>query len=176
MKRCDGVNVAVSIDHREPAGLAHDKRAVYLSGLGRGEVDWSFHVGDQASIEALARAVGFGFRYDPEQDQIAHPAVLFFLSPEGKISRYLYGIDYPARDLKFSLIEASEGRVGSTLDKILLSCFHYDPSLGRYGPFAMGIMRLGGSITVVVLVVFLALLWRRERRRRRALPAREALP
>jgi len=159
--------LTISIDHREQPDLAKGKRASYLSLLGRGEVDWTFLVGSEASVRKIADEVGYGFKYDKEQDQFAHPAVLTFLSPGGKISRYLYGVEYAPRDLKFALMEASEGRVGSTADRIILSCFHYDPSLGAYGPFAMGIMRLGGVLTLFVLAVMLATLWRRERTRRR---------
>ena len=159
--------VTISIDPRDTPGIAKGKRASYQALLGRGEVDWSFLVGSEAAVQRIADQVGYGFKYDKEQDQFAHPAVLTFLSPEGKVSRYLYGIEYSPRDLKFALMEASEGRVGSTVDRIFLSCFHYDPSVGAYGPFAMGIMRLGGVVTVLALAVLLALLWGRERVRHR---------
>ena len=118
------------------------------------------------SLFRIADSVGFGFRYDPEQDQYAHPAVATFLSPRGKISRYVYGLEFDQRDLKFALMEASEGKVGSTVDKLILSCFHYDASTGRYGAWAFGIMRLGGAVTMLLLGAFLVLLWRRERHRR----------
>jgi protein SCO1/2 len=167
--------VTVSIDHRESPALAGEKRAAHLRSLGRGEaVDWSFLVGDARSVRALADSVGFGYRYDRETDQFAHPAALMFLSPEGKVSRYLYGIEYTPRDLKFALIEAAEGRVGTVADRLILSCFHYDSSSGRYGPFAFGIMRLGGAATLVLLGGFLAVHWRREARRRRRELARGA--
>jgi protein SCO1/2 len=161
--------VTVSIDHRESPKLAAEKRAAHLRVLGRGEsVDWSFLVGDERTVRRLAESVGFGYRYDKDTDQFAHPAAIMFLSPAGKVSRYLYGIEYAPRDLKFALIEAAEGRVGSVADRLILSCFHYDSSSGRYGPFAFGIMRLGGVLTLVLLGGFLALHWRREVRRRRA--------
>jgi protein SCO1/2 len=159
--------VTVSIDHREKHTLGRKKRASHIKSLGRGEVDWSFLVGSKEQVKKLADSVGFGYRYDPEQDQWAHPAVVTFISPEGKISRYLYGLEYTSRDLQFAIMEAAEGRVGSTVDKLILSCFHYDATLGRYGPFAFGIMRLGGAVTLVLLGLFLARLWRRERRQRR---------
>ncbi len=170
--------VTVSIDHRESSKLASEKRAAHLRALGRGAaVDWSFLVGDERSVRRLADQVGFGYRYDRESDQFAHPAAIMFLSPLGKVSRYLYGIEYRPRDLKFALIEAAEGRVGSVADRLILSCFHYDSSSGRYGPFAFGIMRLSGAATLVLLGGFLAVHWRREVRRRRAvLLAEGALP
>ena len=136
--------VTVTIDHREGPKLAAEKRKSHLTELGRGEVDWSFLIGTEANIRRLAHEVGFGFKYDKDLDQYAHPAVIQFLSPEGKLTRYIYGIDYQPRDLKFALIEASDGKVGTTVDRVILSCFHYDSSSGRYAPFALGIMRLGG--------------------------------
>ena len=172
--------VTVSIDHREGPELARGKRTRYLESLGKGDVDWDFLVGSEASVRALAAQVGFGFKYLKEQDEFAHRAVIFVLSPEGKITRYLEGLGgegtgqgsaIPARDLKFAIMDASDGKVGSFLEQFIQSCFHYDPSLGRYGPFAMGIMRLGGLITLVVLTVFLAIFWRRERRMKRVAQA-----
>jgi len=170
--------ITASIDHRETPKLAFGKRKRYLESLGQGEnVDWTFLTGSEASVRALAAQVGFTFRYIKEQDEFAHPAVIFVLSPEGKIVRYLeglgepgkdgQGLNIPARDLKFAIMDASEGKVGSLLDKFIQSCFHYDPSLGRYGAFAMGIMRIGGILTVVILAIVLGAFWRRERRIRR---------
>lgn len=159
--------LTLSIDHREGWELGQAKRKNYLESLERGEVDWSFLVGSEADIARVAGSVGFGYRYDPKLNQWAHPAVIVFLSPDGKISRYIYGLEYEPRDIKFALIDASEGKVGSTVDKLILSCFHYDADEGRYGPYAFGIMRLGGVVTVALVVLFLALLWRRERRGRK---------
>lgn len=158
--------VTVSIDPRETSELAGKKRATHLEALGRGDVDWNFLTGDALQIRMLAAQLGIGYAYDAEQDQYAHPAVLMFISPEGKVARYLYGLEYNVSDVKFALMEAAEGRVGSPVDKLILSCFHYDASLGEYGPFAMGIMRLGGAATVLILGVPLIIVWRRERRRR----------
>lgn len=158
--------VTVSIDPRETAELAAGKRKTHLSALGRGDVDWNFLTGDALQIHMLAAQLGIGYAYDGEQDQYAHPAVLMFVSPDGKVARYLYGLEYNASDVKFALIEAAEGRVGSTIDKLILSCFHYDASLGEYGPFAMGIMRLGGFFMILIVGIPLIIVWRRERRRR----------
>lgn len=156
--------VTVSIDPREQAQLAGTKRANHLAVLGRGDaVDWAFLTGDALNIRLLAAQLGIQYAYDPEQDQYAHPAVVVFASPEGKIARYVYGLSYQTSDLKFGLIEASEGRVGSTLDRIILSCFHYDATLGRYGPFAFGLMRVAGAFTVLLIGTALLVLRRRER-------------
>ncbi|MCC6751147.1 MAG: SCO family protein [Deltaproteobacteria bacterium] len=158
--------VTVSIDPREKPPLAKGKRGSYLGALGKPTADWSFLVGDQQAITALASQVGFKYRYDAKQDQYAHPAVVFFLTSDGKVARYLYGIDFPPRDLRFALMETSAGRFGSPIEKFILSCFHYDAATGRYGPFALGVMRLGGVVTVFILAIVLALYWRQERHRR----------
>ncbi len=156
--------VTVSIDPREQPMLASSKRKGHLDALGRGDdVDWEFLTGDALSIRLLAAQLGIQYAYDPEQDQYAHPAVVVFASPEAKIVRYVYGLSYHPNDLKFGLIEASEGRVGSTLDRIILSCFHYDATLGRYGPFAFGLMRVAGAFTVLLIGTALLVLRRRER-------------
>lgn len=168
--------VTVSIDHREPWALAKGKRDSYLTEYGRGpDVDWSFLVGEESSVMALTSSVGFYFRYIPDQDQFAHQAVLFVLSPEGKIVRYLDGLGeggpdgltISSRDLRFALMDASNGKVGSLLEKFIQSCFHYDPTLGKYSMFAMGVMRIGGGFTALILAVLLASLWRKERQLKR---------
>jgi protein SCO1/2 len=156
--------VTVSIDPRETPEIAGPKRAAHLQALGRGDdVDWAFLTGDTLNIRLLAAQLGVSYVYDPEQDQYAHPAVIAFLSPEGKIARYVYGLSYAANDLKFALIEASEGRVGSTIDRLILSCFHYDATLGRYGPFAFGLMRIAGAVSVLLIGTALFVYRRRER-------------
>ena len=162
--------VTISIDPREKAPLAAEKRASFLDGLGKGEVDWSFLVGDEASVKALASQIGFSYHYDEDTDQFAHPAVLAVLAPGGKLARYLYGIEYSAKDLKFAVMEAAEGRLGSPVEKLVLSCFRFDQSSGRYTPAAVGIMRLGGIVTMLGLGVFGLVMWRRDGGR----PARRA--
>jgi protein SCO1/2 len=160
--------VTVSIDPREDAALAAAKRQTHLGALGRGDdVDWAFLTadgGDALGIRLLAAQLGISYAYDPEQDQYAHPGVVAFISPDGKIARYVYGLSYVGNDLKFGLLEAAEGRVGSTLDKFILSCFHYDASLGRYGVFAFGLLRLAGALSVLLIGAALLVFWRRERR------------
>jgi protein SCO1/2 len=170
--------VTVSIDPREKPDLATEKRASHLEALGKGDdVDWAFLTGDAANIRLLAAQVGIGYAYDAEQDQYAHPPVIVFLSPDGKIMRYVYGLVYEPRDLKFGLIEAGQGRVGSTVDKVIFSCFHYDASIGKYGPFAFGVMRIGGLLTVIGIGIFLGVWWRHDRRRadrEKQVPGRKA--
>jgi len=155
--------VTVSIDPRESADVAGQKRDAYAAALGAGaDMDWHFLVGDEANIAALADTVGFVYRYDKRSDQYAHPAVITLLSPEGAVARYLYGLQYPPRDLRFGLLEAAEGRVGSPVDKLILSCFRWDVSSGRYTPFAFGFMRIGGILSMVFMVGLGLVLWRRD--------------
>ena len=164
--------VTVSIDPREKPELARDKRANHLEALERGkDVEWDFLTGDAMNIRLLAAQVGVSYAYDGEQDQYAHPPVVMFISPEGKIARYLYGLTYDPRDVKFALMDAAEGKVGTTADKLIFSCFHYDATLGRYGKDAMALMRYGGIATVLVVGGFLAWFWRRERHPVEASPA-----
>jgi protein SCO1/2 len=157
--------VTVSIDPKEGPDVAEAKRESHLKALERGDdVGWDFLTGDALNIKLLAAQTGIGYAYDAEQDQYAHPAVIVFLAPDGKIARYVYGLTYDPKDVKFGLIEASEGRVGDTIDRIILSCFHYDATIGRYGPFAFGLMRLGGVFTIFILGIGLLWFWRREKR------------
>jgi protein SCO1/2 len=158
--------VTVSIDPRETPSLASSKRAAHLEALGKGDdVDWAFLTGEATQIRLLAAQLGVGYAYDKEQDQYAHPPVVMFIAPDGRVARYVYGLMYEPRDLKFALMESAQGRLGSTVDKLLLSCFHYDASIGRYGPFALGIMRMGGVLTILCLGTFLGVWWRRDRQR-----------
>ncbi len=162
--------VTVSIDPAERPSLARMKRQTLTQDLriAEGEPGWHFLVGESHMIEKLADEVGFGFRWVREQQQFAHPAVIMILSPDGVVTRYLSGINYAEPTFRMSLVEASEGQVGSLTDQFLLTCLHYDPSLGTYSMTAMGIMRIGGALTVVVLAVVIGtLLWREHRRRNR---------
>lgn len=156
--------VTVTIDPKEDTKLAAEKRASLLEDLGRpgAEKGWSFHTAAEADIERLARSVGFGYRWDEKSEEWAHAAVVVLISPEGKISRYLYGIEFSPKDLKLGLLEASEGKVGSTVDRILLYCFHYDSDSQGYVLFARNVMKLGGVLTLVSLGAFLLVQWRRS--------------
>ena len=158
--------VTISLDPDEQPEDAAKKRATMASVVGRGDdVDWQFLTGDQLQIEALAAALGVRYAYDAEQDQYAHPAVAMFLAPDGKIVQYIYGLTFDPDDLKLALLDAGEGKIGTPMEKLYQSCFSYDPAVGRYGPFAFGIMRIGGVLSFLALSVFLLVLWRRERRR-----------
>lgn len=159
--------VTVSIDEREGSELAKQKKESYLATYkkrGPGDDSWHFLTGTKESIDKIASEVGFGFKYDKRQDDFAHAASLFILTPEGKIARYLYGINYPPRDLKLALLEAAEGKIGSIMDKLLMFCYHYDPQGKKYALLATKIMRAGGLVTVVALVVFLYALSRRKKK------------
>jgi protein SCO1/2 len=161
--------VTVSIDPKEIPERARLTKQKYLKTYGRpaADSDWHFLTGEEDDIRQLAKTLGFGYHYDKDTQQYAHPAVTFVCTPDGRVSRYLYGIEYDPQTLRLALVEAGEGKIGSTLDRALLFCFHYDETKGRYGPAAMKIMRLGGLATVVVLGAALGILWRRERKRSR---------
>lgn len=158
--------VSISIDPRDTVDIARAKKANYVSAYGRSgsAAGWHFLTGSEGNIRAVADAVGFSYRWDPVQQNFAHAAVIFMLTPAGKISRYLYGIDYSPRDLRLGLVEASQGKIGSQLDQLLLFCYHYDPVTKKYALFATNLMRLGGGITALLLGTLLAGYWLRERR------------
>jgi len=166
----DFLMVTVSINPNETAELAAGKRSRYMQALGeQGQNNgWRFLVGDSTQSRALAEAIGFKYYYDEAAKEYAHPAGAFVLTADGVISRYLYGLEFKPRDLKFALIEASEGKIGTTLDRLILYCYHYDPAAKGYVVLAGNIMRLGGLLTLVILTVFLSYLWARERRYRAA--------
>lgn len=157
--------VAVSFNPREGPGLASQKKANYLERYGRPHTaeGWHFLTGSEESISRLTGAMGFRYEYDPEIGQFAHGAAIEVLTPQGRIARYFYGIEYSARDLRLGIVEAAEERVGSVIDDVLLLCLHYDPATGRYGPTILGIVRLGGIATVLAFLGFLAVSLRRER-------------
>jgi len=163
--------VTVSFDARETFPLAAAKKANYVESYGRPGASggWHFLTGEQEAIDRLTRAVGFHYSYDSEKDQFAHASGIMILTPQGKIARYFYGIRFPSRDLRLGLVEASEGKIGSPVDQVLLLCFHYDPATGKYTPEVMGFVRLGGTITLLVLGLFLGRGWYRDWRKRRSL-------
>ena len=157
--------ITVSIDPTESPTLAQTKRQTYLRALGKPGVEegWHFLTGRREQIDRLADAVGFRYHYVKETQEYAHPALLTVLTPEGRVSRYLYGVTWDPATLRLSLVEASNGAIGTTVERFILACYGYDASEGRYGPVAMKIMRLGGLLTLLVLGVVLYALWRRER-------------
>jgi protein SCO1 len=158
--------VTVSFDEREGPELAARKKETYLRRYRRegSEAGWHFLTGDKASVEALARAVGFRYVWDEQSQQFAHASALMVATPSGRLSHYFYGIDYPPRDLRLALVEASEGKVGSPVDAMLLYCYHYDPATGRFAP-VMGVLRAAGVLTVAGVVALLLYLRRKTRRR-----------
>jgi len=162
--------LTVSIDPTETAPLARAKKANYFESMGKPEAEtgWTFFTGDGSESKRLADAIGFKYYFDEDLQQYAHAAAIYVLTGDGKISRYLYGIEFKQRDLKLALLEASEGKVGNTLDRILLYCYHYDPNAGGYVAFATNIMKLGGVVTLVVLGGLLGFFWIRELRKRKA--------
>jgi len=160
--------VTVSINPKEGPALAAEKKAVYVKDYARAGAasGWHFLTGEEPSIRVLARRVGFRYSFDAASGQYAHAAGIVVLTPSGRISRYFYGIDYAPRDLRLALVESSGGKIGSLADKVLLFCFHYDPTTGRYSIAALRTMRLGGLLTALVLGVMILRMLRRERARR----------
>jgi protein SCO1/2 len=168
--------VVVSINPREGPGLASQKKAAALQRYGRPETAgaWHFLTGEQASIDRLTEAIGFRYAFDQETRQYAHGPAVEVLTPQGRLSKYFYGIEYSARDLRLGLIEASEERIGSPIDAFLLLCYHYDPATGKYGTTVLRLVRLGAVGTVLAFVSFLTISLRRERGAQRAPAGRSA--
>jgi protein SCO1/2 len=158
--------VVVSFDPGDTPSLAQDKKGSYLPRYGRprGEAGFHFLTGREASITRLTSAVGFKYAYDPAIRQFAHPAIVTVLTPAGRISRYLYGIDFPPFDLRLALVEAADGKIGTKVDQALLYCYHYDPTIGRYGIAILNIVRIAGIATLLALGAFIWTTLRRERR------------
>lgn len=158
--------VVVSIEPKETPALAAKKKSTYIEEYGRpeGANGWHFLVADQATIDALAKSVGFKYKWDEEQKQWAHTAAAFVLTPAGKISRYLYGIVFDPKTVRLSMIEASEGKVGTIVDKLVLFCFHFDPKTSKYSVAAFNVMRGGAIAIVLVLTAFVAPFWFRSRK------------
>jgi protein SCO1 len=164
--------VTLSINPRETPALAAAKKAGYLRRYGRAgaERGWHFLTADEDSIRQVARAVGFRYVYDPKSDQYAHPAGFVILTPQGRVSRYFYGVEYPPRDLRLGLIEASAGKIGTPVDQLLLLCFHYDSSTGKYNFAIMSAIRILSVATVLALGTFMLVMFRRDRRPRHQTP------
>ncbi len=159
--------VTVSFDPRDTTMLARAKKLGYLEGLGKpgAETGWHFLTGSAPAIDALTKAVGFTAEYDVKTDQYGHAAVITVATPNGRVSRYLYGVQFEPQTLRLALVEASRGRIGSTWDRFILYCYHYDPDAGRYSLAARSLMRAGGVLTVLILAAVLGTLWLRERGR-----------
>ncbi len=157
--------LTVSFDPEEKPELAARKKASYIKEYARAgaEQGWHFLTGDSAAIVALTRSVGFRYRYDASTKQFIHASGIFVITPQGRISRYFYGIEYSPRDLRLALVEASDNKIGSPVDQVLLYCFHYDPVTGKYGVAIMNVVRLAGITTVVILGTFMIVMFRRDR-------------
>lgn len=158
--------LTISFDPLEPPELAAAKRRSYLDYFNRPEAveGWHFLVGRKQSIDSVLETTGFGVRFDPSSGEWAHAAALILCTPDGRISRYLVNVTYEPRTVRLSLVEASEGKVGSPLDHIMLFCFHFDGE--GYALSAFRVAQVGGGMTAVSLGIFLTVLWWRERRRR----------
>ncbi|HWZ32762.1 MAG TPA: SCO family protein [Bryobacteraceae bacterium] len=157
--------VTISINPQESFDLSRKKRDVYIGSFDRAAPGWHFLVDKDDNAKKLAEQIGFHYRYDPSQDQYAHPAAIFILTPEGKIARYLYGTRFRPMDVRFALAEASENRTSMTVEKILLFCYQYDPGKHAYVVFATNIMRIGGALTVFIIAFFLWRMFRAEKAR-----------
>jgi protein SCO1/2 len=159
--------VTVSIDPRDTRGEARLRRQGLLGALGDAPpAAWRVLTGDEASIRSLADAFGFRYVYDPVSRQYAHPACAFVLTPDGRISRYLYGTTFRPFDMRMAVVEAAAGRVGSIVDRVILTCFRYDPSARRYGVYVLGVMRGGSAVVLLSFALGLAIMVRRDRSRR----------
>ena len=155
--------VTVSFDPRETSALAAAKKKIYVDYLpekmrANAISGWHFLTGDQASIAQLTDAVGFRYHYDEATKQFAHASAIMVTTPQGKLSRYFYGIEYAARDLRLGLIESSENKIGSPAEQLLLYCYHYDPTTGKYGLAIMKVMRIAGVLTVLGILAMMLLL------------------
>ena len=156
--------VTVSFDPKETPVLALGKKKAYLERYKRPEAaqGWHFLTGEQPSIDALTKAAGFNYVWDEPTHQFAHASGIVVVTPQGKVSRYFFGVDYSPRDVKFALVESSTEKIGSLADRLLLYCYHYDPTTGNYGFVAMRAVRIGGAVTMLALVGFVFVSLRRE--------------
>lgn len=161
--------VAISFDAREndKPGLAASKKASYVERMNTPGSAEGFHflTGTQASIDAVMNSIGFSYKWDEASNQFAHAGGVMILTPEGKVSRYLYGIDYAPRDLKFGIMESADSKVGGVTEKLLLYCYHYDPSTGKYGLAVLRVMRIAGVATLVGMGAMVFVFWRRGKRK-----------
>lgn len=158
--------VTISFDPDEKPVLAAERRRGYLQSMGRTEAgaDWPFLVGSAEATRRISDAAGFHFKRDPVSGEWAHQAAIFVLTPDGRVSRYLYGIEYPRKEFRLAVVEAADGKVGTSFDRFLLTCYRYDPASRKYEPYAFGIVRAGGLAVLVALAGLIAgLVWRERR-------------
>lgn len=158
--------ITISIDPNESLEKTTAKRTSILKEYGRDHTKqnggWHFLSGDQAAIDAVTKAAGFEYQYDERQKQWGHPSVVFVVKPNGRMARYLYGLEFPSADLRLGLLEASEGRHITTVEQLILYCYHYDPQGGKYVLVAQRVMQVGGGAVAIALISFLGLFWTRE--------------
>jgi len=173
--------VVVSIDPAETPEIAETKRRVTVMSYGRsvnGQIDesgrgWNFLVGDEDSIATLADAVGFRYTYDPKIDEYVHPSGIMVVTPEGRISKYLYGIQYPALDMRLALVEAADNKIGTAVDQLLLTCYHYDPTEGQYSLFVTNLTRIAGIATVAIIGAVVGVFLYRDRHKKESAAEQE---
>jgi protein SCO1/2 len=154
--------ITVSFDPRETPEMAAAKKKDYVARYGRANAaaGWHFLTGEPESINALTKAVGFQYQYDAKTNQYAHATAIMVLTPQGRISRYFYGVDFPPKDLRMGLVEASQGKIGNAVDAVLLYCYHYNPETGKYGAMVANILRLAAVAIILFMGIFLFILWR----------------
>lgn len=161
--------VTVVLDPEETPDRAKETKARYLREYGRpgGDSGWHFLTGPKAHIDRAAAGLGFSYGYNEKRDEYVHPAAFAMLTPDGKIARYLYGIEYHPKTVSLSLVDVADGKIGSPFDKLILYCFHYDETEGKYAPVAMNIMRVGGGLSALVLGSFLTSFWMKESKKKK---------
>jgi protein SCO1/2 len=161
--------ITVSFDPRETPELARQKKETYIKWYKReGAAEgWHFLTGDQRNIDRLTEAAGFHYKWDEKTSQFIHASGIMIVTPEGKLARYFYGIEYAPKDLRLGLVEASAGKIGSPVDQLLLYCYHYDPRSGKYGLMVMSLMMAGGALTVIAMIGMFIVFRRRELSARR---------
>ncbi len=161
--------VAISFDAREneKTDLTKNKKASYMARYGRPgtEQGWHFLTGQQSEIDKVTQTVGFNYKFDPATNQFAHAGGIMVVTPEGKLSRYLYGIDYSPKDLKFSLMDSAQNKIGNPVEQLYLYCFHYDPSSGKYGLAILSVLRLLSVATLLGIGALLLVFWRYNKKK-----------
>jgi protein SCO1/2 len=164
--------VTLSFDHNETHVLASQKKENYIKEFAKegAEQGWHFLTADESAVQAVTAAAGFKFAWDEKANEFAHGSGIMIATPEGKLSHYFYGVMYSPRDVRLALVEASEGRIGSPVDQLMLLCYHYSPIMGGYSAAVMNIVRAGCFLTIAAMGVFLAYAWGRERRANAAAP------
>jgi protein SCO1/2 len=157
--------VFISFDPRDRPESAAAKKTALINywSMQNQSGAWHFLTGETSQIKEVTSAAGFFYQWDDKTQQFAHLSGVLVLTPDGRLSRYFYGVDYSAKELRLALVESGQGRIGSVVDELLLYCYHYDPANGRYGAMVMNLVRLGGALTVLLLGGFIILMRRQER-------------